>query len=312
MIKSIELENFKCFPSIQVDCNNLTILTGVNGSGKSSILEPLLLLRQSFENQCLKDGVVCLDGELTCIKDIKSYQSEESTVTISMDFCDSQEFIWKMESQFGGDAALLKCSMPTDSVYQQAIFSNSFCYIGKTTRYGKLGQRFSSGFDFPISISNLKEPTTDSYDFQENLEAWLSDIFPNANVKTCSSEGFLHTSTIVTAILSAEPGSLLILENPENYLHPSAQSMIGRLIAMAAQNGVQVFVETHSDHILNSIRVMVRQKVLDNDKAIIHFFEVDKDNNRTRRTLKINERGKLDGWPMGFMDEFENNLDKLI
>ncbi len=50
MLKSISLENYKCFKYLNsLDIAPLTILCGVNSSGKSSILKSLLMMKQSYE-----------------------------------------------------------------------------------------------------------------------------------------------------------------------------------------------------------------------------------------------------------------------
>lgn len=54
MITKIELENFKCFDSLELPLKNVTVLTGINGMGKSTVIQALLLLRQSY----LADGYV--------------------------------------------------------------------------------------------------------------------------------------------------------------------------------------------------------------------------------------------------------------
>ena len=56
---------------------------------------------------------------------------------------------------------------------------------------------------------------------------------------------------IVVAVLTAPVGSLLIIENPEAHIHPKAQTKMGKFLALAAANDIQVIVETHSDHFIN-------------------------------------------------------------
>lgn len=53
---------------------------------------------------------------------------------------------------------------------------------------------------------------------------------------------------------------MLLIENPEVHLHPRAQQGIGTLLAETAASGVQVILETHSDHVLNGVRLAVKQK----------------------------------------------------
>ena len=57
MISQIRLENYKCFKQLSLELSNLNVLAGINSMGKSSIIQVLLLLRQSFSNNALKKGL---------------------------------------------------------------------------------------------------------------------------------------------------------------------------------------------------------------------------------------------------------------
>ena len=70
--------------------------------------------------------------------------------------------------------------------------------------------------------------------------------------------GITYALPIVVSALSARPGSLLIVENPEAHLHPRGQVKMGELLCQASEAGIQVLIETHSDHVLNGIRLAVR------------------------------------------------------
>ena len=63
MLTRIELENFKCFKELDLKCAPLTLLTGINGTGKSSVFQALLLLRKSFETQELQNGRLLVTGD---------------------------------------------------------------------------------------------------------------------------------------------------------------------------------------------------------------------------------------------------------
>lgn len=89
MLKSISLENYKCFKEkTDIDIAPLTVLCGVNSSGKSSILKSLLMLKQSFENTVTTDSM-SFNGEYVdngSFNEILSYGSEEKNFTISDTF----------------------------------------------------------------------------------------------------------------------------------------------------------------------------------------------------------------------------------
>ena len=66
MISSLHLHNFKCFGDQDFPLKALTLLTGLNSTGKSSVLQSLLLLRQSYQRRISADHVM-LKGDLVNI-----------------------------------------------------------------------------------------------------------------------------------------------------------------------------------------------------------------------------------------------------
>lgn len=160
-----------------------------------------------------------------------------------------------------------------------------------------------------------------------NIQAWMDEISPNYKIQpklevnaniaynTIQAEsgkltkpknigfGYSYALSIVSALLLAKPGELVVLENPEAHLHPRGQSYMGRLIAYTAQAGVQVLIETHSDHLLNGIRVVART-FTDFSPELISLFYISHENNEsTAEKIAIGKDGKLSSWPKGFFDQ---------
>jgi predicted ATPase len=103
------------------------------------------------------------------------------------------------------------------------------------------------------------------------------------------------------------------LENPEAHLHPKGQSAIGELLALTADDGVQVLVESHSDHLLNGIRMAVKQeKIKPEDVALRYFLRRDGDQCSMFECPQVDARGRIDHWPDGFFDEWERSLMELV
>ena len=87
MLRKVELSNFKCFNKLEPDCAPLTLLCGVNGAGKSSVIQALLVLRQSYEARRLREGWLVLDGRLADIgtgKDVLCEDTETDVVEFSL------------------------------------------------------------------------------------------------------------------------------------------------------------------------------------------------------------------------------------
>jgi predicted ATPase len=106
---------------------------------------------------------------------------------------------------------------------------------------------------------------------------------------------------------------LLLIENPEAHLHPSGQTMMGKMLGLAASCGLQIVVETHSDHLLNGVRIAVKEGKISHTNVKCYFFKSNEENFSTIvEGLSIDKHGMLDYWPDGFFDESEKNLMKLI
>ncbi|HEX9509639.1 MAG TPA: DUF3696 domain-containing protein [Puia sp.] len=125
--------------------------------------------------------------------------------------------------------------------------------------------------------------------------------------------GISYMLPIVASGLIAKKGSYLIVENPEAHLHPSAQSKIGRFLAMVANAGVNVILETHSDHIINGIQIAVAEKEIENTSVTINFFShVEGESQPNVNGISIKEKGELTEWPKGFFDQSQIDYSHLI
>ncbi len=122
--------------------------------------------------------------------------------------------------------------------------------------------------------------------------------------------GNTYILPIIVGVLTAKPGSLIIVENPEAHLHPKAQLRMGEFLSIAAQGGVQIFIETHSDHLLNGIRVAAKKGTIDCRNVAIHFIE-EEEGEHTATEIELLNDGSLDKWPAGFFDEWEIALREI-
>lgn len=121
--------------------------------------------------------------------------------------------------------------------------------------------------------------------------------------------GLTQILPIIVATLSAKPGTLLLIENPEVHLHPAGQALMGTYLATVASAGVQVVIETHSDHVLNGIRRAVKQATLPSEKATLHFFRPVSEDKDQVVSPRLDQTGNIDFWPEGFFDQFDKDMN---
>ncbi len=121
--------------------------------------------------------------------------------------------------------------------------------------------------------------------------------------------GLTQVLPIVVAALSASKGDLLLIENPEVHLHPAGQALMGQFLADVARAGVQVIVETHSDHILNGVRRAVRSQRLEPEQVAIHFFRPRIADEAQAISPQLDKSGNIDVWPEGFFDQFDKDMN---
>jgi predicted ATPase len=123
--------------------------------------------------------------------------------------------------------------------------------------------------------------------------------------------GVSYALPVVLAGLIAAPGGLSIVENPEAHLHPAGQSRMGVFLAWLSGNGVQVLLETHSDHVLSGIRRAIGEfKYLAHDQAITHFFAAP-GGNLSIEELYFSSIGGISNWPKGFFDQYQIDVASL-
>ena len=148
-----------------------------------------------------------------------------------------------------------------------------------------------------------------------NMEfSFVRDGLPSMNYRpTNVGFGLTYSLPIFVATLSSAPDSLLLIENPEAHLHPRGQVAMGKFLALAAANGIQIIIETHSDHVLNGIRMAVKNKTIQAADVTLHFFDRPRSAPCCAVTSpKIDKDGRLDQWPDGFFDEWEKGLAELL
>lgn len=370
MIKYVHVENYKSIKKLGIPFSNLNLFFGMNGMGKSSTIQSLLLCRQSFWRNG-RNGIdriypngdlieLGTSGEIFC----HNAESNEMVIRITDDLGREGEVKCSFDSgnSFGNS---LECIPTEQENYELSLYSkDSFVYlsaehIGPQRKYeyskwnldgiNKLGNRgeytvpflamYGDGITVPAELCIMDSETrTDK--LIDQVSAWMRKISPGVRLNTellagdqeaklnisynetwmvSSSNspvnvgfGIPYVLPIIVALLTANKESLIFIENPESHLHPKGQTAMAELMARVASFGAQIVCESHSDHIINGVRVAVKDQIVDKEKVTISYYNRDSHLNTVATIIQIDKNGNLDRYPVGLIDEWGNLMSRLI
>lgn len=119
---------------------------------------------------------------------------------------------------------------------------------------------------------------------------------------------------IITELWSKnrDGSSLFLLQQPEVHLHPKAQAALGTLFTSLASSGNQLIVETHSDHLVDRVRMEVRDgtTLLPEDVSILFFERVGLD--VVIRSLGFDKQGNVIGAPPSYRKFFLEEMKRSV
>jgi predicted ATPase len=357
VIARLEIEDFKCFANLRLAFGRLTLLTGFNGGGKSTAVQPLLLLAQAYRSAADVKRLA-LNGALVrlgTVGDVFPAQAHSSHMTIRL-VRQAEEAEWLVSAR-AGERHLTVATHSTfpsvgmaESLRRLSFLSavregtadaypipestvNGTVDIGVDGRFAPYWYGRCVDDEIPLARRHPNEPATS---FRKQLDAWLSTLFPGAQANVqqfpqVSLEslqfrlsdigtwrrpanvgyGFTYAFPILVALLAATEDQIVVIDSPEAHLHPSAQSKMGRLLAAFAAAGVQIIVETHSDHLLNGARLAVKDGALSADAVQVHFFTGASRAAHGVITPTLDREGRIGEWPAGFFDQAETDLARL-
>ena len=378
MLQQIDLRFFKCFALLKLPLSPLTLLSGANASGKSSVIQALVLLHQTIRDHewsrrlMLNGTSVRLGTASAVIDDVYGRRTcgialQDGEATYEWDFVgERDEMSMAVERvRVGGSGekhpqALRDLLPAANDEPQGAVRLASrlrrLTYLtaerlGPREHYaledpqltpvvGPTGEHAASvlysGGDTLVldSLAIPDVPPTRLRQVEARMEqffpgcALVAERVPHTNAvalgfRTSNATNFhapIHTGfglaqvfPIVVAALSARREDLLLVENPEVHLHPAAQATMGGFLVEVAAAGVQVILETHSDHVLNGVRRAVRNDILAPSDVALHFFrprqDAERDGVAQVQSPHLDSEGNIDDWPDGFFDQFDKDMN---
>jgi predicted ATPase len=125
--------------------------------------------------------------------------------------------------------------------------------------------------------------------------------------------GISQVLPVLVQCFYAPHGSIIIMEQPEIHLHPSAQSALADVmidVINSRENGtdrnIQLIIETHSEHFLRRLQRRIAENVVSQEKVSAYFADITTTPAKMK-TLQIDIFGNIRNWPDNFFgDEMED------
>jgi predicted ATPase len=373
VLNRLDLENFKCFELLRLPLAPLTLLSGPNASGKSSILQALVLLHQTIREHewsvrlmlngnsiklgTVSDVVDKIHGRKTfkigVTDDWRIYQwsftGDRTDMSMVVDDVvvdnkkseDHPEHLrFLLPTTLGkSDSRLAKrlrglSYLTAERVGPREVYSLEDRQIAEVV--GPAGEHAASvlqwGRDETVidGLVRSNAPNTRLRQVEERMRMFFPGCslilhqIPQVNAVTLGLRtsddtdfhrpvhvgfGLTQVLPIVVAALSASVEDIILIENPEVHLHPAGQALMGQFLAEVANAGIQIIVETHSDHVLNGIRRSVKAEILKPELVAVHFFRPRSLDGSQVISPLIDKTGNIDTWPEGFFDQFDKDMN---
>lgn len=349
MINKIKVSALKSISELNVECTRLNILAGTNSSGKSTLIQAILLM---FQNLDKKQG---LNGELVSMGD---FRADVKNINVGT----NKVQIELLDRNFDTSAVLSfteeSVSFPfpdkknVDFISQLKKYSEKLHYLSCNRigakdvylkNYGTIGGIGKNG-EYALHYlqvhkkDNLeKELCKDniSITLETQVNYWLKYIVnttitvedvPSTDIVKgafCVGEsksqrprnvgsGVSYIVSIIIMCLASNKDDILIIENPEIHLHPRAQSRVCEFLYYIALADRQLFIETHSDHFFNGIRSGIARNEIKNEYVNVNYFELDNNNCTKNTKIEFGKRGRVLNYTEGLFDQFDIDLNKML
>lgn len=375
MLSELRLASFKCFETLHLPIGSLTLLSGVNGGGKSSAIQALVLLAQTLRQREWGDALLLEGPELALgnVSDVLNQNALRrgltlgiagSNQTINWHFdADDRRALsirlreveingqihspepgmrWLVPAAFAESLSLINILRRSSWITAERTGPRELLPLADELSHARVGHHgeMAAGLLYWRNEEHVRAelclPDTPPTLFHQ-VRAYMRHFFPGCDLRVSPVDGasaiglrlrsdarsdfqrpqnvgfgLTQLFPIIVAVLTAAPGDLLLIENPEVHLHPRAQQEIGRILSLAAAADVQIILETHSDHVLNGVRLAVKQAKLPASRVQVHFFTHKPGYAAQPVSPKMDDQGRLDHWPDGFFDQFDFALSELL
>lgn len=350
MIKQISINSLKSINKLEFTCKKLNVVAGTNSSGKSTFIQSILIAKQNENSNTGLNGSLVNLGDFKDAKSfntsskeigikIKYSSDKDYELNINEDGVSKNDFasrgktgtidLFDIMEEYGSISYLSCDRIGAEDIYRKNYSDPMNIGInGEFAIYS-----LEKNKDKPLSMEMIADST--SYTLNAQVNYWLNyilgatitteDVVGTDYVKcfysTSSGKlirpknigaGFSYLISIIVLCLLSSQNDVIIIENPEIHLHPKAQSKVCEFLYFIAKNNRQLFVETHSDHIFNGVRVGIATGEMNSEDISVNFFSMDNNDCTKNTVIEFGRRGRILNYTEGLFDQFDIDLNRML
>ena len=327
MIRQITINNFRGIESEVLDTKPLTLLTGLNSTGKSTCFQAILT--SLYYNNGTNANIMLSSFDFSFATNRnRNVNAKSSYIEV---VCDNGE---SFETEMLGEYKVVSKKNTEvdleDSFYylsaNRLAFNQDMETVSPKYKVGVQGEYIFGSFETEksrsLDVKLVKDKNSETLSAQLNW--WLTYIlgikfeletekitsnrvkviYKSNNLPNLAPQqlgvGVSYLAKILITCLRAKKGDTLMLENPEIHLHPAAQSRLGEFFVYITNAGIQLLIETHCENLLNKIQYEVYKNHINHTDAVLYYKGGITD---PFQRLNFMSNGKFNAeFPEGFFD----------
>ena len=299
MLKSVTLQNYRCFSKkTQIELAPLTILTGVNNSGKTTILKSLSLKPEVLKSEEITNCFLVFPHQIEALELSKLFNIHLNNIdyiNVEMHYTSSLNYV-KIKPFPSPDGKNYTVSLTgrfqDDTSFEEA---NTLCTTSQI-----IGSLYSK-----VKHIEADRECSKISNVSDSVKKWLNRM----ELGNLKSAGARYVLPILTAGTQLKQRQTLIIENPEIFLHPKNQMKLADFFISLVNKNRQVIIETHSDHIINRVVRRVLECKIESllNATTLYFLEQS-----SIKEIDIDRVGGIAKAPNDFFGQFGDELTHIF
>lgn len=351
MLNNLTVNNYKCLVECSLELKPLNLFAGPNSSGKSTALQALLIASDNVTEQKGKHGLKNRRTEASNFNDVRNFVTNAKSYEICISYHgEDPTRLCFTPGDDSFQTTFVEQSADASPNLLGVLGSENLLYLPATRPGGaymhpvnpdsenKLGHNGEFVIDYyakhrldTLDAALILAPGTQTLEGQVNYQLdrltgyrlVVETVGSNHYVKyeTRSGKQLLpyHVGTgvsfmteVIIACFATPKGGMVITENPEIHLHPKAQAELIDFMAKIAKAGVQIIIESHSDHLFNGIRRLISQEKLALSDVAVYNFRQDGNGLTHAEPVEFTPQGGIQSYIPGMFEQFDIDLDAIL